>query len=226
MLTPEDLYLKLLLKVNKNDTKTNVKIPKGVFVIIFNEQKNKYLDFNLYKNESSDLIEGFDELLKVDEELLLSKRFKNRDEFALPSDFYKRVGAYAISSKESCKGNVLVIWFKKPKDINVLLQNNNFNPSFEYQETLGLLNDNKVSVYKDKFKIDNVFLTYYRNPPDLDVKGYVKEDGSVSKNSSTGLSDINLEKILDLVVIEIDGNYQDIEKLNVSVQRRALNERT
>lgn len=224
MLTPEDIYTKLLFKVNKNDTNTNIKVSKGVFVILFNEQKRKYLDSELRDKESSDVIEEFSELLVLDKELEKGKVHKDKSDFTLPIDFLQRVGGYGIASRGECKENPMVIWFIKPKPVNVLLQNSNQQPSFDYQETIAIINSNVASVYKTDFNIDRVFLSYYKDPPDLDISGYTKPDGTPSTNANTGLSDTNLDKILDRTVVEIATNYQDIERLNVAFQRQQLNE--
>lgn len=224
-MTPEEIYTKLLFKVNKNDTNANIKIPKGVFVILFNEQKRKYLDQELAEDESSDQIESFNEILSKPTRLIKIEELKNYDNFALPEDFLKRVSSYSLATKDTCKDNVLVNWFAKPKDINVLLQNSNQRPSFEYQETLALVNNDSITVYKDGFSINNVYLTYYKDPPDLDIEGYIHTNNTPSTNVETTLSDLNIDKILDRTVVEISNNYQNIEQLQMALQRQQQNER-
>lgn len=224
MPTPEEIYTKLNLKVNKNDTNGNIKIPKGVFVILFNEQKRKYLDQELKDKESADIIDNFSEILSKPTLLTRVNKGSQRDDFTLPADFFHRATSYSLASKGTCKDNVIVNWFIKPKDINVLLQNENQKPSFEYQETLALINDGNVSVYKDGFNLDEVYLTYYKDPVDLDIEGYTKQDGSPSTNQPTPLSSLNIDKILDRTVVEITNNYQNIEQLQAALQRQQLNE--
>ena len=225
MLSPEDIYYKLNSKVNKNDTNSNVKVSKSIFVMVFNEQKRKYLDQEIKEDESSDGIENFNEILS--KPTLLTKVGEDtiRDDFKLPIDFFKRVSSYSLASKGGCTGNVLVNWFVKPKDINVLLQNSHTSPSFEYQETLALVNDGNVSVYKDGFALDKVYLTYYKDPPDIDIEGYIKAEGVHSTSIPTTLSDLNIDKILDRAVVEITNNYQSIEQYQLAVQRQQQNEK-
>lgn len=224
MLTPEEIYTKLNLKVNKNDTNGNVKIPKSVFVIAFNEQKLKYLDQELRENESEDTIENFDDILVRDKPLKKLEENKLTADFKAPDDFFQRVSAYSVASKGSCKDNVITNWFVKPKDINVLLQNANQKPSFEYQETLALVNNGKITVYKDGFTVNETYLTYYKNPPDIDVEGYTKLDGTASTTVPNILNDLNVNKILDRVVVELTNNYQNVEQYQLAVQRQQQNE--
>jgi hypothetical protein len=224
-LSPLEIYKKFLLKVNKNDTNGNVKVPKSQFVLIFNEQKRKFLEEFLKKEESSDYIEDFEELLVPDEVLEKISDYTLKTDFKLPSDFLKRTSSYAVASKGDCKNRVLYTWPTKPKDINVLLQNSNQNPSFEYQETLVVLNSGKASVYKTDFTIDEFYLTYYREPKDLDIEGYTHIDGTPSTNIDIGLSDILTELIIDRAVTETLRNYESTEQLQIALQREQSNEK-
>ena len=44
MIPSKELYKKFLLKINKNDTNSNVKVPISQFVLIYNEQQRLWLD--------------------------------------------------------------------------------------------------------------------------------------------------------------------------------------
>lgn len=214
-----------MLKVNKNDTNTNVNVSKGVFVILFNEQKRKFLSDILDKDESTDKIEDLSELLILDEEISKSKDYLAKTEFILPQNFLKRTHAYATCTKDDCKDIPLVVWFKKPKDINTLLQNSNQNPSFEYQETIGIINNGKVSVYKTDFDVNKLYLSYYFEPTDIDIEGYINLDGTESKNVETELAVHNIEKIIDRTVVEVAQNYEDVARMQMAFQRQQLNEK-
>lgn len=224
MLTPEEIYTKLNLKVNKNDTNGNIKIPKGQFVILFNEQKRKYLDQELRDDKSDSSIENFSDILVLDKPLVKISEDNKKANFELPEDILQRAESYSVASKGDCKDNVIVNWFVKPENINVLLQNSNQKPSFEYQETIAVENGDFISVYKDNFTIDKAYLSYYKDPPDIDIEGYTKSDGTISTNIQTTLSELNIDKILDRTVVEITTNYQNMEQLQAALQRQQLNE--
>lgn len=220
MLTPLEIYNKFQLKVNKNDTNTNIKVPKGQFVVLFNEQKRKWLDKRNKTDEDSNYIEDLEYLLEVDVPLVKISSSSIKDEFATPANFFKRVGSYSVASRGECKNVILTNWFIKPKDFNVLLNNNNQNPDFDYRETLALINNDKLSIYKSGFDIDEVYLTYYREPKDLDIEGYIKVDGTVSTNVQIDLNDRLIEEILDYTVTEVLRNYESVEQLQIALQRQ------
>lgn len=225
MVQPQEIYKKFLLKINKNDTNTNVKVPKSVFVIIFNEEKRKFLGDILDKDESTDKINDFQEILKLDVPLKYAKTYSNKVDFYLPEDFFKKVGASCVGTKQQCKNIPITVWLKKVKDIDVLLQNSDTNPSFEFRETLGIINNGKVSIYKTDFDINNAYLSYYCEPQDIDIEGYTHLDGSQSTNKTTELSLPNIEQIIDRAVVEVTTNYEDVQRMQMAFQRQQLNEK-
>ena len=145
--------------------------------------------------------------------------------FELPTNFLKRVGSYTIASKGDCKNESLVNWYYKPKDINVLLQNENYNPSFEYRETMAMINKDVVSIYKSDFSIDALYFTYYREPIDLDIEGYKHIDGTDSVDQPIDLTMFLIEYIIDRVVTEATRNYESPEQYALAAQRQQLNEK-
>lgn len=214
MIKPQDIYVKFLLKVNKNDTNKNIKISKEIFVIIFNEQQRKFASS-----------EELQELLLLDEELVKKKEYTNKVDFVLPLNFNKRVGGYVVASKDECKKVPLIVWFVNPLNKDVLVQNSMQSPSFEYRETLGVINSDKVSIYKNDFAVNNMYLSYYFLPTEIDIRGYIDLDGNQSKDTMTELSIDNIDKVIDRCVVEVAQNYEDINKMNMALQRQKLNEK-
>lgn len=221
---PIEVYKKILLKVNKNDSNSNINVPKSEVVLIFNEEKRGWLDDKVKNKQSSDYIEDLEFLLELNVKLEKKSSSKFKEEFTLPSNFFRRASSYSLASKGKCKNVVVYNWFTKPKDINVLLQNDNQNPSFEYQETLVVLNNNLLSVYKDDFNIDEVYLDYYREPKDLDIKGYTHIDGTLSEDIEVDLDNFNTEEIINRTATELLRNYESAEQTQMALQRQQLKE--
>jgi hypothetical protein len=223
-MSPIEIYKKFLLKVNKNDTNGNIKVPKSQFVLLFNEQKRKFIDDQLVQNESSDLIEGLEEILVSDELLEKISDYTLKTDFKLPDNFFKRISSYVLASSGDCKNQVLYTWAVKPKDINVYLQNENLKPSFNYRETIAVLNNGKVSVYKNGFTVNELYLTYYQEPKNIDIEGYTHIDGTPSTNIKTNLSDVNIELVIDRTATEALRNYENLEHLQIAMQREQFNQ--
>jgi hypothetical protein len=218
-MTPQQAYQEFLLKVNKNDTNANVKVPKSQFVLLFNEQKSQWLNDVITNNESTDYIEDIEELLTPDKQLTKTTSSLIKDNFTLPEDFFRRATAYVVASKGGCKNNVMTVWFIKPKNRDIYLQNSNLAPSFEYQETVAIVNSGQVSIFKTDFNIDEAHLTYYRKPIDLDIEGYIRVDGTPSTNTETDLSDDNTRIVINRTAAEALRNYESAEQVALAMQR-------
>lgn len=223
-MTPKDIYKSFQLKVNKNSTNNNIAVPIGVFVTLWNEQKRQWLDEKVKGKEDSNYIDDLEELLEVDVKLNSVKTFSNKDDFSLPSNFFRRVASYSIADKGDCKGKRITNWFAKPKDLEVLLLNSNYDPNFEWEESLAVLNKGKLSVYKKDFKIKNTYLTYYREPVDLDIEGWIHIDGTPSKDVMVDLDDLNIEEITNRTVVDVVSNYESGEQAQMAAARVQRNE--
>ena len=218
-MTPQEAYKKFQLEINKNDTNTNVKISKGVFVLLYNEQKRKWLDNTIKKREGSYEIESIKEILEIDVELIKDTEGTTKTDFLLPANFFRSVSSYNLASRGQCKNQVLINWFVKPKNLNVLLQNDNHSPSFDYRETIALINKDRITVYKNDFEIEKTYLTYYREPQDINILGYIQLDGTPSVDVSPDISNQNVEEIINLTAAEAIRNAESVEQLQIALQR-------
>lgn len=113
------------------------------------------------------------------------------------------IDAYILADKGNCKDRVLVCNpdLVKHADIQLLLNNNNFKPSFEYQETIIDISSDELHVYSDgTFTPKKLFLTYIRYPKKIDKSGYVNFDGSDSADQDCELEEYLEDELLDLIV--------------------------
>ena len=129
--------------------------------------------------------------------------------------------AYIIADKGRCEDRV--IWINKDLvkhgDIQFLLNNEDFKPSFEYQETFNTITNNKISIYTDgTFTPKSIKLLYVKYPDYIDKIGYVKFDGSDSVNKNCELEDYLEDELLDLTI----ANLADFTE-NMSAAQTARN---
>lgn len=114
--------------------------------------------------------------------------------------------AYVIADKGRCKDRV--IWINKDLvkhgDIQFLLNNEDWKPSFEYQETFNTITNDKISVYTDgTFSPKSISVLYVKYPDYIDKIGYVKFDGSNSVNKNCELEDYLEDELLDLTIANL-----------------------
>jgi len=111
--------------------------------------------------------------------------------------------SYVLADKGRCKDRI--IWINrdlaKHGDLQFLLNNEHYKPSFEYQETFNFISSDEISIFTDgTFTPTKLFLSYIRYPQYIDKEGYVKFDGTDSVNSNCELEEYLEDELLDLTV--------------------------
>lgn len=214
-MTSIEAYKRFLLKINKNDTNTNIKVNKGEFVLIFNEQSRIWLADQIKRFSDTYEKNDVSSLLAYDKKLVRIKDNKEFSEFEFPEDYFDYESSFSIASRGKCKGRKLYNWDFKGKNRNVIDQDQNNNPSFDYEETIINPSENKLLVFKTDFEISEQYLTYFKEPANIDIKGYIKFDGSQSTDVDSDLGDYYVNQIINLCAVEVDVNYGNVEKFQL-----------
>lgn len=118
-----------------------------------------------------------------------------------PYMFY--VDSYILADKGRCKDRRIAINqdLAKHGDVQILLLNENYKPSFEYQETFNFISSDELSIFTDgTFTPTKLYLSYVRYPQNIDKVGYIHFDGEASKDSDCELSTYLEDELLDLTV--------------------------
>jgi hypothetical protein len=218
-MTSLEVYRYYLDLVNKNSTHADIKIPEGKFVSLYNRESKKWLGEKLKDLLSTDDKNYLQNLLVVDEEAIKIKDNIRFSEFALPDDLFKYESSYSIASREGSAERILHNWDFKSKNIEVLLSDENYNPSFDYEETLIQLSGKKLLIYKSDFDLNKAFLTYYKAPIEIDIQGYIKIDGTTSKNVDPDLDDYLVDQILSRCALETIRRYENPDGAQLAVDR-------
>lgn len=113
------------------------------------------------------------------------------------------VDSYVLANKGRCTDRK--IWINKDLakhgDLSVLLNNNHYKPSFEYQETFNFLSSDEISIFTDgTFTPTQIYISYMRYPVYIDKEGYVKFDGTDSIDQNCELEAYLEDELVDLTV--------------------------
>lgn len=111
--------------------------------------------------------------------------------------------SFVIADKGRCKDRI--IWINKDLarhgDLQFLLNNNHYKPSFEYQETFNFISSDELSIFTDgTFTPKYVAVSYLRYPQYIDKAGYIKFDGTASTDVDCELKSYMEDELLDLTV--------------------------
>lgn len=137
------------------------------------------------------------------------------------------IDSYILADKGECKDRV--IWINrdlaKHGDLQFILNNDHYKPSFEYQETFNFLSSDEINVFTDGTFIPKaVYISYMRYPVYIDKEGYVKFDGSDSINQDCELETYLEDELLDLTVQNLAMYTENMSAVQSSAMRIQTNE--
>ena len=113
------------------------------------------------------------------------------------------IDSYVLADKGRCKNRK--IWINrdmaKHSDLQFILNNEHYKPSFEYQETFNFLSSDEISIFTDgTFTPTQIYISYMRYPQYIDKEGYIKLDGMPSVDQDCELETYLEDELLDLTV--------------------------
>jgi hypothetical protein len=113
------------------------------------------------------------------------------------------VDAYLLANKGKCFDRK--IWINrdltKHGDLQFLLNNDHYKPSFEYQETFNFISSDELSIFTDgTFTPTYLYVSYMRYPVKIDKTGYIRFDGTPSIDQDCELEEYLEDEVLDLTV--------------------------
>lgn len=217
MIAAEELSYGIDQKLNKLSTHEHQQIPIEDKMIAVNEAqialvKMKVSGNNLFKIGLDGFKKRYQDLQFLIENpedhplnLVLSDKILNKwiAVINVEPKFMFYLDSYLIADKEECKDRVVYANpdLVKHADIITLLNNSNFKPSFEYQETICDVSSDELHYYTDgTFTPKKVYLSYIRYPREIDMEGYVKFDGTNSTNVDCELEAYLKDELLDIAV--------------------------
>jgi hypothetical protein len=146
---------------------------------------------------------------------------------ALVPKYMFYIDSYILADKGECKDRV--IWINrdlaKHGDLQFILNNDHYKPSFEYQETFNFLSSDEISVFTDgTFTPKQVFISYMRYPVYMNKEGYVMLDGKDSYDENCELETYLEDELLDLTVQNLAMYTENASAVQSSQMRIQTNE--
>lgn len=217
MIPAQRLSYKLDVGLNKLSTNAHQQIPVENKVLALNEAQIKLvktkigpnpntIGLDAFKRRYQDLqflVENFEDhpLIPKLKDKKLNKWIAYVNEITPKFMFY--LDSYLLADKGTCLNHIVYAngELVKHSDITTLLQNSNYRPSFEYQETIVDISSDELHYYTDgTFTIKKVYLSYIRYPKDIDIAGYVNFDGEDSTDVACELEDYLEDELIDIAI--------------------------
>jgi hypothetical protein len=146
---------------------------------------------------------------------------------ALTPKYMFYIDSYLLANKGLCTNRRIFINkdLAKHGDLSLLLNNDHYKPSFEYQETFNFLSSDEISIFTDgTFTPSNIFVSYMRYPVYIDKAGYIKFDGTASTNVNCELETYLEDELLDLTVENLAMYIENQSAVQMAAYRIKTNE--
>lgn len=220
-MTANEAYVRFLTKVNQNLKSNNVSAGKDRFVLLFNEEQQRLVDYTLDK-KNEDYIRNIQKLLVTD---TLPKLFEDNNKaiFDLPSNYYELSSAYAFGKKEGCSQDRISLFEIKDFDSEEIVTDENNKPDWDYRQAPYYIGEDKVKVFYEDFTVDSVYLTYYRKPRNIDLDGYIKIDGTASTNVDPEMDDDFTNRVISMCAESFFRNYPNPNSVTLNKDRIITN---
>jgi hypothetical protein len=146
---------------------------------------------------------------------------------ALTPKYMFYLDSYILADKGRCTDRK--IWINrdlaKHGDIQFILTNDNYKPSFEYQETFNFLSSDEISVFTDgTFTPKDIYISYMRYPVYINKTGYIMLDGLPSTDQNCELETYLEDELLDLTVQNLAMYTENQSAVQSSIYRIQTNE--
>lgn len=194
-MTTEQAFVQFLTLVNRNATNNKVNVDKPRFVILYNDIQRRYVEWILEKR-NEDVIRFVSRLLIQEFPLTVSASKETHNLYSLPANYFDLANVHVYASTDCCGKQRFQTHEVKSEDVEELLADENNKPSFKAAETFYLTTSNNVAVYKDDFTIEDVLLSYYRYPVEIDISGYIRPDSNASTTINPEFDDKVVNRIL------------------------------
>jgi hypothetical protein len=219
MIPVDSLLYKIDQKLNKLSTNEHQQIQLEDKILALNEAQLKLIKqkvdgisivsgmgFDAFKKRYEDLqslVENY-----IDHPLVPQLHDANLNQWivnihSLEPDYMFYIDSYVLADKGRCKDRI--IWINqdlaKHGDLSLLLKNEHYKPSFEYQETFNIISSDEMSIFTDgTFTPTKVYIMYLRYPVYIDKAGYKKFDGTDSTDVDCEFETYLEDELLDLAV--------------------------
>lgn len=213
----EDAYLSFLQKVNQNLDSNNITASKDRFVLIYNEEQIRRIEYILSKKGDDSIREI--QLFLTSKTIPVNNIQGNKVSLTLPDDYLDLSSSFCTVSTSSCKNIRLSLFEIKDFDTEQIVTDENNKPSLRYREAPYYIGGDSMQVFTDNFTLANANLTYYRYPKKVDISGYIKADNTASTNIDPEGDDSFVNKVIAMSAESYFRNNQDPQGFQLNKDR-------
>lgn len=220
----EELIIKIRLRINKLDSQDYENIPIWQILETYNRAQLLFARKNLHggniyregDEKSKRRIDDFNKLLKEVSIPLIQK-----DRYVViskPQDYmlFKRVSIKAC--KGECVDDNFTVYLAEEANVDILLGNRLYAPSFSWRETFCTITEEGIKVYHNNdFDIEDAKLIYYRYPLMVQKAGQfaLHLKGNAPNDVDPEFTEDTLENIIDFTAQMLSSDIESIQQFQL-----------
>jgi len=212
MISVHELINEFKLSLNKVAREDNFSLPTPDIVTFLNKAQMSWVKTKM--NPNNVLRAGYESIRKRIDDLQVLKV----NDYQLPvtkttepvyqsyycslkdaPNYMFYVASHSMAKKGHCEDAIFNNLVREG-DLRTHYFDVNYNPNFEWRETLATLGSDRLYAYATDFEITGIHLTYLRYPQYIDVEGYTRLDGTPSVDQDCELPEYAKQDIVDLAV--------------------------
>ena len=243
MIQVDSLLYKIDQRLNKLSTNLHQQIPLEDKILALNEAqiklvKQKFngtststgLGLDSFKKRYEDLQILVEDYTKHSLELTETDKQLNQWSVSIASltpKYMFYLDSYLLTDKGKCENRKVWVNYDLAKhcDLQFLLLNDHYKPSFEYQETFNSISSDEISIFTDgTFTPKKLYLSYLRYPAYINKTGYIDFEGNPSTDENCELDSYLEDELLDLTVQNIAMYTENISAVQSAQMRIQTNE--
>jgi len=192
------------MKAEKNGTNDSITTDNLRICLLFNESQNKFITLHLQQRGIDDVryIQNF---LVLDKKIPYTSKTQDKFDFKLPENYFDLADVRANAKKGSCS-DYINLYELRTENLNEILQDEFYKPSFEWREAPYTVNSNNLSIYTDKFSVSEILLNYYRYPNQIRLVNDEDPESEFDDSLPIEWDDKSLDDIISLMVFNSDIN--------------------
>lgn len=209
IMTAKRTYHIGLQKLNRLTSNDQQDISYQKWVLAFNEAQYHWIENNYKLDEKNKhQIHKLQKILVPNKSILKSNSETLFDKYDFPTDYLRFSSSYTkIKECPFILENHLV----ESHNVHSLLKDEMWNPNLKFEETLITINSDSFNVYtNNKFKTEELILSYYREPVKINIKdNFTDIDDVITVDVDPEFDDINVHEIIDLAVHQLASDVSD-----------------
>tara|TARA_R110002153_G_scaffold32112_1_gene97358 strand:+ start:73 stop:774 length:702 start_codon:yes stop_codon:yes gene_type:complete len=219
-MTNETILIKVKQRINKLASNDYDNIESWQIIEAFNKGqvdwcRRNLVGTNLSKTGDEASKRRIDDLQVLLSELKLSMVKKDLYYISnkLPENYFEWKRLSTKAKDDCCEARPMVVYLAQEANVDELLRDYNKKPSFSWGETFATQSSNNVKLYTNgEFEVVDTYLTYYRQPERIQIKGvsdpYTGLISTVSVESE--FKDDLVELFVDECVKILAGDLEDM----------------